>query len=406
MKYAILSLSLSALLAGCSAPAYDQVDNKANTSGNVAADDDNSSNDTTPDDNNLGGNNASDNTTPDDNAGNNIPEDDTSADAVADKNAQLLAYWTDNVSQDITQSYCIVCHSDASIARDTNWVLLGNNQDDYLTTNLARTLSYIDTAEGNAQLLVDKAQGNNHGGGQVLLAESEAITSWSEFMELASSELVTNPDVPSNDNNNSTSSESRQAAVDFYVANLENALIQPDCYVCHQSNGVAKNSEIIFVGSNVNEYASFNANMVIDYTRASQNNENNFLLKPIGQNHGGNKIIDVSSLHAQNISSFLDLVEQVVDTAEITINTPSNPQASVLIKQAFIAWEMTGDHDGFEVERQQAAGQWNKVATLEKDSNLYRDDSVIAGQDYQYRIRAKLAEDFSDYTTPLSVSIN
>ena len=377
MKHAITILSLSTLLAACSAPTYDQ-------------DESNSNNQDVIGDPNLGNNN---------DASNDI--------GAEDRSAQLLTNWTNNVSQGITQSYCIVCHSDSSIARDTNWVLLANNQDDYLNTNLTRTLAYIEADEANAQLLIEKAQGINHGGGQVLQAESASANNWSAFMELATTETVTNPDVPNNGNGSNTNpTESRQAAIDYYVTNLENNLVQSDCYVCHQANGVAKNSDIIFVGSNVNDYDVFNANMVIDYARTSESNLNNFLLKPIGQNHAGNKIIDITSNEAQHISAFLALVEDIEDAPEVTVNTPTNTQASVLLNEVFFVWEMTGDHDSFEIERKEGSGQWTVIATPTKDTSLHRDDTVSENEDYQYRIRAKFGNEYSNYSNPVSVSIN
>lgn len=374
MKHALTILGLSAFLAACTAPTYEQDGSDQNIVEDPKSDSgDQSSNDG----------------------------------SVVDKNTQLLTYWTNNVSQDITQSFCIVCHSDASIARDTNWVLLANNQDNYRSTNLTRTLNYIDASDGNAQVLIEKAQGINHGGGLVLQEGSDTANTWAEFIALATSEDVTNPDVPSNDNgSDSNPSETRQAAIDFYISNLENDLIQPDCYVCHQSNGVAKNSDLIFVGNNVNDYDTFNANMVIDYTRTSESNLNNFLLKPIGQNHGGNKIIDITSTEAQNISAFLTLVEQVEDSPEVTITAPSDAQASVLLGEVFFAWNMTGEHDAFEIQRKQGDGQWQTMATPDKNASLYRDDSVVANEDYQYRIRAKLGEDYSQFSNSVSVSIN
>ena len=374
MKHAITILSLSMLLAACTAPTYEQDDSDSNPQ-DIIGDSNNGNNQDLP--------------------------------SGEDKSAQLSSYWQDKVSQDITQSFCIVCHSDASIARDTNWVLLANNQDDYLSTNLERTLAYINADDGNAQLLIEKAQGINHGGGQVIMAESELSNTWSGFMTLATSEEVTNPDVPSDDNNSgNNANETRQAAIDYYVANLENNLIQSDCYVCHQSNGVAKNSDLIFVGNNVNGYDEFNANMVIDYARTSSTNFNNFLLKPIGQNHGGNKIIDITSTEAQNISAFLALVEDVEDTPESTVNTPTNAEASVLLGEVFLVWEMTGEHDSFEIERQLSGGQWSVIANANKDTNLYRDNTVTTNENYQYRIRAKLGEAYSAYSNAVSVSVN
>lgn len=325
----------------------------------------------------------------------------------AEKNAELEAYWLENVSSNITQFNCIVCHSDTSIAGHTGWVMLANNQDNYLETNLSRTLSYINAVEGSGQTLINKAQGLNHGGGEVLKAGSDNAEKLSGFVELATSTSVGTPDIPNTGNEPSDAvSETRQAAMSFYISKLENALIQPDCYVCHQSNGVAKNSDLIFIGSNVNDYESFNANTVINFTQGSESNFNNFLLKPIGQSHTGKKIFEVTSDHAKNISEFLSLVEDIVDAPEVSVITPSNAQASVLLGEVFFVWDMSGEHDGFEIQRKQSNGDWLTVSTQAKDASLYRDNSVANDQDYQYRIRAKLGSDFSNYSTALNVSIN
>lgn len=321
-----------------------------------------------------------------------------------EKQAQLQTQWNEDVSGNVTQAYCIVCHSDSSIAKDTAWVILENNQDDYLATNLSRTLAYMDANENNAQKLLDKAQGVNHGGGAVIQEGTTASDHWIDFIALAQTNPTdtSNPDTGSSDGSNP--SLSRQAAIDFYTDNLENALIQGDCYVCHQANGVAKNSNLIFIANNVNDYETFNANTAINYAQQSNTHFNNFLLKPIGQGHGGNQIIDITSVHAQNISSFLSLVENIVDTPESTVTAPSNTQASVLLGEVFFVWEMAGDHDSFEVQRKVEGGEWQTVATLTENSNLYR-DTTVENKNYQYRVRAKLEQDYSNYSNAISVSI-
>lgn len=322
-----------------------------------------------------------------------------------EKQAQLQAHWNEDVSGNVTQAYCIVCHSDSSIAKDTDWVILENNQDDYLSTNLSRTLAYMDADENNAQKLLDKAQGVNHGGGAVIQDGTTASDHWVDFIELAQTSETDSLNPDSGNSDGSNPSLSRQAAIDFYTDNLENDLIQGDCYVCHQADGVAKNSDLIFIANNVNDYETFNANSAINYAQLSARNFNNFLLKPIGQGHGGNQIIEITSVHAQNISSFLTLVENIVDTPESSVTAPSNAQASVLLGEVFFVWEMSGDHDGFEVQRKEENGEWQNIATLTENSNLYRDTSVES-KNYQYRVRATLEQDNSNYSSAVSVSID
>ena len=368
MKHAVTILGLSVLLAACSVPSYE-----AGVDTSEILDDQELTNDVS-----------------------------------FERSAQLQTYWNDNISNNIVQFNCIVCHSDSSIAGQTRWVMLANNQDDYLEINLTRTLAYIAAAEANGQNVINKSQGVNHGGGAVLAAGSADAEKLSGLIELATSTNLDQPEIPKNDDTNTSDvlSATRQAAMDFYINNLENALIQPDCYVCHQSNGVAKNSDLIFIANNVNDYENFNANTVIDYTRASNSNFNNFLLKPIGQGHGGKQIIEVTSNSASNISTLLELVESIVDTPESNVASPSNVQASVLLGEVFFAWEMNGEHDGFEVQRKQNNGEWSTVATLSKDESLYRDSAVSQNEEYQYRIRAELVSEYSEYSETVTVTIN
>lgn len=370
MKQLLITLGLIGALTGCNSPSYeaDSVDTSNGGSQN------------------NGGNNASNNTA---------------------KMAELLSYWSDEVSPNITQSSCIVCHSDSSIAKDTAWVLLANNQNDYLDANLNRTLAYIESNESHAQLLISKSQGSNHGGGTVIQANSSNADRWSQFITLATSEAVdtgTGSNGSNTGNSGNSTSESRQAAIDFYRDELADKLIQPDCYVCHQANGVAKNSELIFVANNVNGYAEFNANTVINYARISEAKSNQFLLKPIGQGHGGGKIIDVTSTHAQNISAFLALVENISDTA--SLNAPVTLEASVLINEVFLVWDMMGEHDGIEVQRKVGASDWITVSTINANNNLYRDADVSKGMTYQYRVRAVLGSTQSTYSSVISVTVN
>lgn len=381
MRSIILTSIFVSLLSACAPEAYEDLDEQQNPNN--------------PIDDKQSQNPADDTTTE-------TPVDD--ATAQAKRLTALSAIWQQDISAPIVQQYCVVCHTDSSIAKDSALVFLTNNQSDYQSVNLTHFLSVLDGTDDKGQAILNKASGVGHGGGLILKNTSQEFLALQQFIQQATDSTLTTPvDNKETDNSMPSVSVSRQAAIDFYTQNIENKIIQPDCYVCHQSNGVASRSDLIFVGNNVSGYAAFNAANVIQFAQSSTNNRNNVLLKPAGQNHSGGKVIDVISQQATDISNFLDLVDKIDDTPVTVITNVSNFQGSSLLNSVVLAWEINSQHDAIEIQRKTNNTDWQLIATLNTGVTLYQDATALVGEAYEYRARVVLATEYSEYSQPLMI---
>ncbi len=94
-------------------------------------------------------------------------------------------YWQDNISLPIAQLSCVLCHHPESAGNDTDFILLHNNEDDYLEQNFQQTLKYIQNQTNSKTVLLDKANGKNHGGGQILPLSSVESQNLATFIHMA-----------------------------------------------------------------------------------------------------------------------------------------------------------------------------------------------------------------------------
>ncbi len=213
----------------------------------------------------------------------------TSYEPLQAQQSELDVYWQKNISQDITQYSCIVCHHSESIANESDYVLLQNNESNYLEKNLETTVAYIQSSDAHGALLLSKARGVDHT--SVLVESSDKYKSLQSFVNMAS-----------------TQDQKRNAAVSYYKDNLSTQLVQSQCTLCHAKNRIAKHTSLLFVDSDVANYQDINANRTIDFASLSSNNSDNVFLKATGVAHGGGMIIESDSVIAGELSEFLNIL--------------------------------------------------------------------------------------------------
>ncbi len=213
----------------------------------------------------------------------------TSYEPLQAQQSELDVYWQKNISQDITQYSCIVCHHSESIANNSDYVLLQNNESNYLEKNLEITVAYIQSSDAHGALLLSKARGIDHT--SVLVENSDKYAHLQSFVNMAN-----------------TQDDIRISAVNFYKDNLSELLVQRKCILCHEQSRIAKESNLLFEYADVANYQDINASRVIDYASLSSNNSDNLFLKATGVGHGGGLIIESDSMLASKLSEFLNLL--------------------------------------------------------------------------------------------------
>jgi len=213
----------------------------------------------------------------------------TSYDALQEQQSPLSSYWQKNISADITQYSCIVCHHSESIANNSDYVLLQNVEEDYLNKNLKVTLAYLQKSNQHGELFLSKSRGLDHT--EVLELQSDKYLALQSFVEMATQQ-----------------EETRTEAIAFYKENLSDDLIQGKCTLCHGEFRLAGDTRLIFVDSDLANYQDINVNRIIDYGAVSANNLDNLFLKATGTGHGGGEIIKTDSQDADLLSQFLQLL--------------------------------------------------------------------------------------------------
>ncbi len=213
----------------------------------------------------------------------------SSYEPLQEQQSPISSFWQKNISADITQYSCIVCHHSESIANNSDYVLLQNSENNYLDRNLEMTLAYLQRSEQHSELFLSKSRGLDHT--QVLEAQSDKYITLQAFVDLATQQ-----------------DEGRDAAVAFYKENLSDGLIQGKCTLCHGEFRLAGDTSLIFVDSDMANYQEINAARTIDFVAASANNFDNLFLKATGSGHGGGEIIKSDSQYADLLSQFLQLL--------------------------------------------------------------------------------------------------
>ena len=68
---------------------------------------------------------------------------------------------------------------------------------------------------------------------------------------------------------------------------------------------------------------------------------------------------------------------------------PDNLTATVNVKSVTLIWNInSNDETGFQIERKEGDGSWELLKTTNAGDNIFRDDEVISGKTYTYRVRA------------------
>ena len=102
--------------------------------------------------------------------------------AQAPSDPQSLTLYTQNISQQIVQNRCVVCHVSGGAASATRLIYLRDTTTGFLNANYNTLVDFMQTASDAANLLISKPQGGLGHGGGVQLSAGTDLTNWIEFV--------------------------------------------------------------------------------------------------------------------------------------------------------------------------------------------------------------------------------
>lgn len=92
--------------------------------------------------------------------------------------------YAESVDHTIIQADCITCHTIDGVAANSSLVYLAPGIDGYLNVNFTTLRNFVNAAPGNETLVLDRATGVGHPGGQRLQTGSDSWQLLSDFLEL------------------------------------------------------------------------------------------------------------------------------------------------------------------------------------------------------------------------------
>lgn len=106
--------------------------------------------------------------------------------------AASLTFFKSNISSQIVQSNCIVCHVSGGVAGTTSLLYVPASTAGFQETNYNTLLNYIKTVPNGGSLVLSKPQGVGHGGGVRLQPGSAAFDDWSQFVTTTQNDIAGN----------------------------------------------------------------------------------------------------------------------------------------------------------------------------------------------------------------------
>ena len=104
-------------------------------------------------------------------------------------------------------------------------------------------------------------------------------------------------------------------------------------------------------------------------------------------------------VRAHNVSDYSEYSNVAHTSTLDAIAQPANLVATAFASYVEIEFQDNStEEDGHSVERKAAGGSYSEVVELAPDRTFWRDATVVAGTHYYYRVRARAAADYSDYS--------
>ena len=97
-------------------------------------------------------------------------------------------FFSTNISDQVIQGTCINCHVNGGLAAGTDLVYAPSTDADHVTTNYSLLSDYVSADSDNANQILQKARGVDHGGGVQLQADSDEYRDLVAFLGLLEDE--------------------------------------------------------------------------------------------------------------------------------------------------------------------------------------------------------------------------
>ncbi len=98
-------------------------------------------------------------------------------------------FFSTNISDQVIQGTCINCHVNGGLAAGTDLVYAPSTDADHVTTNYSLLSDYVSADSDNANQILQKARGVDHGGGVQLQADSDEYQDLVAFLGLLGADI-------------------------------------------------------------------------------------------------------------------------------------------------------------------------------------------------------------------------
>lgn len=130
---------------------------------------------------------------------------------------------------------------------------------------------------------------------------------------------------------NVASAQAMPQSETLYLGNISEPIIQTRCILCHNPDGVAQGSALVYADSSMPAYQAINYNILMDYIASAPNGSELILSKPQGlSSHGGGVQLIPGSQALEDWAAFVDAAVTETFSGGGTGGSASNIFAAVI----------------------------------------------------------------------------
>ena len=213
------------------------------------------------------------------------------------------------ISSSIIQAKCIACHIEDGQAKDTSLLYTPSSNPIHVSENFNVLNKYLARDTERAALMLEKVQGINHTGGQQLDPNSSDFKNLKTFLEMIGGDLSPAENEGEDQANSDIYSGDPiviSDAIQYFRTDISPEIIQGNCVSCHQSDGTANGTDLVYESKNDSNHETKNFNLLKNYLSADPSRAEYILLKAQGANqHGGGARLTAGTETFAKFQSFL-----------------------------------------------------------------------------------------------------
>ncbi|MGA0401321.1 MAG: hypothetical protein ACO3PX_15250, partial [bacterium] len=186
------------------------------------------------------------------------------------------------ISSSIIQAKCIACHIEDGQAKDTSLLYTPSSNPIHVSENFNVLNKYLARDTERAALMLEKVQGINHTGGQQLDPNSSDFKNLKTFLEMMGG-VLSPADNEGEDQANSDIYSGDPIvisdAIQYFRTDISPEIIQGNCVSCHQSDGTANGTDLVYASKNDSNHETKNFNLLKNYLSVDPSRAEYILLK-------------------------------------------------------------------------------------------------------------------------------